>query len=80
MKIQLIEGKFNAGDALNLITQMIHIKVRYHENKISTLSNEEDIKNGEAKIKRLQKELYELRNQIISGNKKYSIDAAITIE
>ena len=64
MNIQLIQGQFNAKDAIDTITQMIHVKVKYHENRINSSSNEEDIKMRETKIKRLQKELYEARNYI----------------
>ena len=64
MDIQLIQGKFNAKDALDILTQMIHVKIKYHENKIQQSSNEEDIKMRETKIKRLQKDLYEAKNHI----------------
>ena len=54
MNIQLIEGQFNKKEALELITQMIHIKIKFHENKINNNSNEEDVKYRETKIKNLQ--------------------------
>ena len=57
MNIQLIQGEFSTKEALELITQMIHVKIKYHENKIANNSNEEDTKYRESKIKRLQKEL-----------------------
>ena len=44
MNIQLIKGEFSSNDAIELIAQMIHIKIKYHENKINNLSNEEDLK------------------------------------
>lgn len=59
MKIQLIKGTFDAKEATDIITQMIHVKIKFHESKISNLSNEEDIKFREGRIKQLQKELYE---------------------
>ena len=59
MKIQLIKGSFDAKEATDIITQMIHVKIKFHESKISNLSNEEDIKFREGRIKQLQKELYE---------------------
>ena len=64
MNIQLIQGQFKAKDAIDMITQMIHVKVTYHENKISNTSNEEDIKFCETKIKQLQKDLFEIRKFI----------------
>lgn len=79
MDIQLIRGEFSANDALALITQMIHTKIKYHENKISNNSSEEDVKFRESKIKHLQKELYELRTKIHESSKNYNIDATIHV-
>lgn len=80
MHIQLIQGEFSAKDALDLITQIIHIKIKYHENKISTTGSEEDIKYRESKIKKLQKELFELRNLIDSKASGVQLNAIINIE
>ena len=80
MTIQLIEGEFKSNEALDIITQMIHVKIKFHENKINSSAHEEDIKAREAKIKRLQKNLFELRNEILSTTKGISINSVITIE
>jgi peptidoglycan hydrolase CwlO-like protein len=80
MNIQLIQGEFNSNDAMELITQMVHVKIKYHENKINSNSTEEDIKNREAKIKRLQKELFELRKTIHSKTNILKVEAIIKIE
>ena len=64
MNIQLLQGQFNAKDAIDIITQMIQIKIKFHENKITDNSTEEDIKFSETKIKQLQKELLETRSHI----------------
>lgn len=80
MNIQLIEGQFSQQDALELITQMVHVKIKFHERKISNSLNEEDIKARENKIKRLQKELYELRQHIDHQNKFVQIDSIINLK
>jgi len=80
MNIQLIQGEFNSNDAMELITQMVHVKIKYHENKINSNSNEEDIKTREVKIKRLQKELFELRKTIYSKTHMLNVEAIIKIE
>jgi len=80
MQIQLIEGEFKSSDALDLITQMIHIKIRFHENKISKGETEEDSKAKESKIIKLQKDLFEVRNNINSATKKIKLNAIINIE
>ncbi len=80
MNIQLIQGEFNANDALELISQMIHIKVKFHENKIAKLANEEDIKYRESKIKKLQKELFEFKNGFDKKGGNIKIETIIEIE
>lgn len=80
MQIQLIQGEFNVKDALELMTQMIHLKIRFHENKISQSNHEEDIKFREAKIKRLQKELYELKENLDKNSKKIKVQGTIQID
>jgi len=79
MVIQLIQEQFKANEAIDIITQMIHVKIKYHENKIAGNSNEEDIKNRERKIKLLQKELFEARKAMLSKKESLSIDATINI-
>lgn len=80
MKIQLMHGHFSKTDALDLITQMIHVKIRYHENKIKASSVEEDIKMRETKIKLLQKDLFDLKKHLDSNNNAVSITSQIEIE
>ncbi len=79
MNIQLIQGQFNAKDAIDIITQMIHVKLKYHENKISSTSNEEDIKFCETKIKRLQKDLVEIREFIQQSGANINIQSEINL-
>ncbi len=64
MNIQLLEGEFMSNDAIDLITQMIQVKIKFHENKINKSELEEDMKARETKIKRLQNNLLELRNSM----------------
>jgi hypothetical protein len=80
MNIQLIQGEFSSNDALELITLMIHVKIKYHENRITANSSEEEVKYRESKIKRLQKELFEFRNNIGEKKGNVKLDANIKIE
>lgn len=80
MNIQLLHGVFNSYEALDLITKMIHVKIKYHEDKISPDCSEEDIKYRESKIKGLQKELYELRNSLKENRENLKLEAIIRIE
>ena len=79
MVIKLMQGQFNANEATEIITQMIQVKIKYHENKISGTSNEEDIKSREMKIKRLQKELFEAKESLLSKKENVTVDAVINI-
>lgn len=80
MNIQLINGQFSASDLLELISQLIHTKIKYHEDKISIKDSEEEIKHREEKIKKLQKELSEARMYILSNNNKIRASSSINIE
>ena len=77
MNIQLIEGQFNKKEALDLITQMIHVKIKYHENKINNNSSEEDVKYRETKIKNLQKELFELKYYLDNNGNSVQLEANV---
>ena len=69
----LIEGKSDS----ELVFFAMYDK---HEADEYILNNEEDIKNRESKIIRLQKELLDLRNMIGKNKKEVKIDAVISIE
>jgi hypothetical protein len=80
MEIQLIEGAFNTAEGLDLITKLIEIKIKYQESKINENHNEEDSKSREAKIKRLQNNLNDLRKQLKeSGDKSVAIIGNIIV-
>jgi hypothetical protein len=79
MKIQLIEGHFSAKDAIEIITQMIHVKIKFHENKIDNSNNEEDGKMREKKIHLLQKNLFEVRKMIESKGEGVSLNSEILV-
>lgn len=80
MEIKLIQGEFSSNDAMELISKMIQVKITYHENRIANNSSEEDMKFRESKIKRLQNELFDLRNGIDKNKGNLKLDAIIKIE
>lgn len=79
MVIQLIDGKFSTGEAVEMLTRMIQVKIHYHESKIAADNNEEDIKYRETKIKSLQKELSGLKESALAKNDSLLLDAVINI-
>lgn len=80
MKITLLKGSFDAMDLQNVLTEMIHVKIRYHESKIEQSDGEETIKMREKRVIELQKDLYELRKYIQKSNGLVSAEAEINIE
>ncbi len=80
MKIQLIQGQFSSKDAIDIIAQMIHVKIKFHEGKIAQHANEEDIKMRERRIKELQKDLFEVRKYINQCYETININAEIFLQ
>lgn len=79
VQLQLIKGSFDKSEALELISQMVHVKIKYHENKIKGSEKEEDIKMREKRIKQLQHEFHELRTQLMSVDQTVNIESGIGI-
>ncbi len=80
MNIQLLKGEFNREETLDLVTHLVHVKIRFHEEKIQQAENEEDIKMREARIKELQRSLYEVRTALRKKGPKLSVMSGIEIE
>ncbi len=79
MNIQLIQGQFSAQDAIDIITQMINVKIKFHENKIAVIDGEEAIKMREKRIKDLQQDLQHAREHILANGKSISMESAIQL-
>ena len=79
MHIQLISGKFSNPETLDLLAELIHVKIRFHENKIKNMENEEDIKMRERRIKKLQQDLYEARRMLQSDSGSQHIQSIIEL-
>ncbi|MGQ3015027.1 MAG: hypothetical protein ACT6QS_15055 [Flavobacteriales bacterium] len=62
--VQLLQGSFEKEDAITILTKMVDVKIRYHEDKIRQSDNEEDITMRETRIRQLQDQLQEARNHI----------------
>ncbi|MCC6817715.1 MAG: hypothetical protein IT245_02330 [Bacteroidia bacterium] len=77
VKIQLIDGRFNTEETIDLLEKLIKIKINFHSNKIKSSDIEEDIKYRENRIKVLQDEMYNIRKMILNSkqiNLKSMID------
>lgn len=78
MDIQLLKGNFTQSEALDLLTQLVHVKIKFHESKIEKSDNEEDIKMRENRIKQLFQDFYEAK-QLILKQKQCDLNAEIII-
>jgi hypothetical protein len=79
MELHLIDGQFDTAEAIEIIGQLIQVKIKYHENKINSSHNEEDVKMRERKIKTLQKEFAASREYIQKQTNNLSINSVITL-
>jgi hypothetical protein len=79
MNIPLIEGQFEAQEAIKIITKMIDVKIKHHEQKINNESTEEDVKRQEEKIKQLQKNLFEIRKYIEKNGNNITLSATLEL-
>ena len=78
--LSLIQGKFTASEAVDIISNMVQVKIKFHENKITNTSNEEDIKSQETRIKELQNGLAEIKKFIFSKGGLIELKSVINIQ
>jgi hypothetical protein len=79
-EIQLIDGGFTPQEAIQLISSLIEVKIKFHEQKISLSDTEEDIKLREQKIKRLQHELAAMKSTLLSSTGLVHVKSKIVVE
>lgn len=79
MNLQLIRGSFTSSEALDILTQLVNVKIKFHERKIDNSHNEEDIKMREQRIKQLQQEFHETKQAILAKGETCELEAGITI-
>jgi len=79
MNLTLIKGSFTSAEALDILTQLVRVKIKFHENKIEKSHSEEDIKMREQRIKQLQQEFYDARQAILINGKTCGLESIITI-
>lgn len=79
MEMNLINGNFAQNDAIDLITSLFEVKIKYHENKIDKSHNEEDIKMREQRIKQLQKSLEEAKKYILANPNSFHIESSVML-
>lgn len=79
MTIQLIKGSFDASDAIELMQQLVQVKIKFHEMKINASHNEEDIKMRENRIKQLQDDFGNARDYLKTHSNYADMDCTLSI-
>jgi hypothetical protein len=79
MKVQLLKGSFNPKELEKILTDLINVKIKYHESKIQSSDEEETMKMRENRIIKLQNELSEIRKYIQHSGKDITVESEITL-
>ena len=79
MKIQLLKGSFTTKEAEKLISDLLQVKIKYHETKIESDDDEETMKMRENRIIKLQNELTAFKKHISMNQNSIVIESEITI-
>ncbi len=79
MNLQIIKGNFENTDAIELLSQLVNVKIKYHEGKIDITRNEEDIKQRENRIKQLQYELAEAKKYLSENSDNINLNCTVEI-
>ena len=79
MTLQLVTGEFSRIETMDMITQFFEMRIKFHENKIISSYNEEDVKMRENKIKFLQGELALSKTYIINKDEPIAVSCTINL-
>ena len=79
MTVQLVTGEFSKTETIDMITQMFEMRIKFHEDKIMSSHNEEDVKMREKKIKFLQGELAQARTYLVNKGEPIAVSCTITL-
>lgn len=77
--MQLIKGTYSKEDALEIVQQIIQVKIKFHEEKIALSDSEEDIKMREKRIKDLQNDLSSFRKAIYAHSGSINMNSLVNL-
>lgn len=80
MKIEIIKGAYSSSDARELLIRMVDAKIKFHESKINSSDNEEDIKMRENRIRKLQQDLHQVRQHLSQDDRSINLHSEISID
>ena len=79
MKISLLKGSFSPKEIEKIITELIQVKIKFHEEKIQSSDGEETMKMRENRIIKLQNDLKEVRAFLNNTDFLIDVDAEIML-
>jgi hypothetical protein len=79
MQFNLINGTYSPLEAIEILTQMVEVKIAFHEDHILHSNDPEDIKMRENRIKELKNDLFRMRKAIEENEGRVAISATIKI-
>jgi hypothetical protein len=79
IKVNLANGVFYSGDAASIIRGMIEVKVKFHEDKISRLSNIEEIEMREQRIKELQRMQSKIQEWLKARGEQANLELTLSV-
>ncbi|HEX4875027.1 MAG TPA: hypothetical protein VFV31_00040 [Chitinophagaceae bacterium] len=79
MTFSLIQGQFSPEEGIDILSRMIEVKIKFHEDKILHTHREEDITMRERRIQELQHELHEIKKLVKSQKAPAVIEAVVNI-
>ncbi len=79
MKISLLKGSFSPKEIEKIITELLQVKIKFHEEKIQSSDEEETMKMRENRIIKLQNDLKELRTFLNNTDSLINVDAEIVL-
>ena len=80
MKISLLKGSFSPKEIGKIVTELIQVKIKFHEEKIQSSDEEETMKMRENRIIKLQNALKEVRDFLSNSDSLINVDAEIVLE
>lgn len=80
MNIHLKLGQFKPKEAIQIVTEIVHLNIKHQEGLLKKQRRASDIAKSESIIKGLQRSLYEFRRHIEAKGKDVNLDSLIEVK
>ena len=79
MELQLLNGTFSSKESIDILNQLFQVKIKFHEDKISRLSNLEEIKMREQRIKELQRMQSKIHDWLKAHGEQTNLELTLSV-